>query len=224
MANTTHGRGAKAGHAYDYVKRRILDGSYSPGSRLVLEEISSETHMSQLPVREALRRLEAEGYVTYKHNAGARVAQLDPVTYEGTQQVVALLEGAATAAAAPLLSAIDLEQARQINEGMRQKRQDYDADGFMELNAQFHDLLCKSCPNAYLLELLASERSRTAAISRPTFGIIMKHSAEFIEDHERLLDLIAKDPGSEQIQLLAQDHKMRILRAVHDEAVVSMKA
>lgn len=209
--------GTKTAMAYEYVKRRILDGTYAPGRRLVLENISRDADMSVLPVREALRRLEAEGYVTYKHNAGASVAELDPEAYESTQHVIAVLEGAATAGAAPLVTPDVLARATALNDEMRRRRELYDAEGFMELNAEFHDLLCAPCPNKHLLEILESERSRMALIRKPTLGIIMRHSAEFIEDHDLLLKLIEQDPRSPEIQILSQAHKRRILEAVHAE-------
>ena len=211
--------GTKTGQVYEYVKRRILDGSYAPGYRLVLENIAREADTSQLPVREALRRLEAEGYVTYKHNSGASVAELDPDSYESTQGVIAVLEGAATAGAAPFVTAEVLEKAGKLNDEMRRRRELFDAEGFMDLNAQFHDLLCAPCPNKHLMEMLQSERSRMALIRKPTMGIVMRHSAEFVEDHDRMLELLRTNPHSEEIQLLAQAHKLRILAAVHTEAV-----
>ncbi|MFJ5700556.1 GntR family transcriptional regulator [Arthrobacter sp. NPDC093139] len=211
--------GTKTSQAYEYVKRRILDGTYSPGHRLVLENISREADMSQLPVREALRRLEAEGYVAYKHNAGARVAELDPAAYESTQAVIAVLEGAATAGAAPYVTPDAIRKAEELNQEMRRRRELFDAEGFMDLNAQFHDLLCSPCPNAHLMELLESERSRMALIRKPTLGIIMRHAAEFVEDHDQLLELLKTNPHSPEIQLLAQAHKRRILEAVQTEAV-----
>lgn len=211
--------GAKTGRAYEYVKRRILDGTYGPGYRLVLENISREADMSQLPVREALRRLEAEGYVSYKHNSGARVAELDPAAYESTQHVIAVLEGAATAGAAPLLTPDALARAAVLNDEMRRRRELFDAEGFMELNAEFHELLCAPCPNEHLLAILESERSRMALIRKPTLATVMRHSAEFIEDHDLLLKIIAQDPRSPEIQMLSQAHKRRILDAVHSEVL-----
>lgn len=214
-------RGAKTGIVYEYIKRRILDGTYLPGHRLILEDLSRETRVSQLPVREALRRLEAEGYVSYRHNQGARVAEPDPEAYESAQQVIAVLEGAATAFSAPLITADHLVRAHAINDEMRVRREQFDIEGFMELNAQFHDVLCEPCPNAHLMELLVTERSRMALARRPTLGIVMRHSAEFIKDHDRLLALIERDPASPEIQLLAQAHKHRILHAVQAETLHS---
>lgn len=212
-------RGAKTGIVYQFVKRRILEGTYLPGHRLILDDLSRELDVSQLPVREALRRLEAEGYVTYRHNQGARVAEPDSSAYESTQYVISVLEGAATACAAPLITADRLSRARELNEAMRVRREQFDIEGFMELNEQFHDLICEPCPNIHLFELLKTESSRMALIRRPTLGIVMRHSQEFIDDHDRLLTLIEQDPSSSEIQILAQAHKRRMLYAVQSETL-----
>jgi DNA-binding GntR family transcriptional regulator len=214
-------KGAKTTLAYNFVKRRILEGAFTPGYRLVLDQISREANVSTVPVREALRRLEAEGYVVYSHNAGARVAELDSASYESTQHVIAVLEGAATASAAPFLRNEDLSRARALNDEMRRCRELYEAERFMELNGEFHELLCGPCPNDRLMELLSSERSRMSIIRKPTLGMILRLSDLFIQDHEQLLTLISQDPSNSEIQILAQAHKGRILEAVRSEAGVA---
>jgi DNA-binding GntR family transcriptional regulator len=202
--------------AYRFIKKRILHGEYPPGHRLVLERIAREADTSQVPVREAMRRLEAEGYVVYEHNAGARVAELNAVEYDSIQYMIAVLEGAATANAAPHVSQDDLQRATALNGMMRRAREVFDAEGFIRLNAEFHDIICGPCPNRYLYEQLERERARMSLIRRPTLGKIMQLSHLFIDDHEKLVDIIRTDCRSPDIQLLAQSHKMRILQSVRE--------
>lgn len=216
-AMTTRERPKKTAEVYEVIKSGILAGRYRPGARLVLSELAEETGTSSFPVREALRRLEAEGYVTYKHNSGARVAELDTDEYEQTQFLIAVLEGAATLTAAPHLDEAVLAEAAEVNERMRECRENFDAEGFMSLNARFHELICSPSPNAHLLESLETERNRMALLRRPTMAVVMRHSLEFVQEHQQLLDLIRENPHSPEIQMLAQSHKMRILNAVHDE-------
>src|SRR5215207_5753378 len=64
---------SKADHAYETILRSILDGEYEPGERLVIERLARELGVSVVPVREAIRRLEADGYVTFTRNIGATV-------------------------------------------------------------------------------------------------------------------------------------------------------
>ena len=123
MKKNGHPLGTKTSQAYEYVKRRILDGTYSPGHRLVLENVSRRSRYEPAPGEGGfLGRLEAEGYVAYKHNAGARVAALDPAAYESTQAVIAVLEGAATAGAAPYVTPDVIRKAKELNQEMRRRR------------------------------------------------------------------------------------------------------
>lgn len=76
VAMTPNGT-SKHERAYAVIRQRILDGTYRPGRRLVIGTLAAELGVSPVPVREAIRRLEAEGRVVYRHNAGPRVAPVD---------------------------------------------------------------------------------------------------------------------------------------------------
>ncbi len=67
----------------------------------MIDALAEEFGVSALPVREAIRRLEAEGLVVYRPNAGAQVAPADPRRLQEEMAVLAVLEGYATALAAP---------------------------------------------------------------------------------------------------------------------------
>ncbi|NUP75502.1 MAG: GntR family transcriptional regulator, partial [Sinomonas sp.] len=92
---------SKSQLAYEWLHERIVSGSLAPGARLVLAQVAGELDVSVVPVREAVRRLEAEGLVTFEKNVGATVAGIDPVEYLYTMQTLSLVEGAATALSAP---------------------------------------------------------------------------------------------------------------------------
>ena len=72
-------------------------GPYYPGYRLVLAKIAEDLGVSVVPVREAIRRLEAEGLVKFERNVGATVSGIDPTEYLYTMQTLSIVEGAATA-------------------------------------------------------------------------------------------------------------------------------
>ena len=93
----------KQERVYRAVRERILSGTYGPGFRVVIDALAEEFGVSALPVREAIWRLEAEGLVIYRPNAGAQVAPADPGAFDDEMSVLAVIEGYATALAAPLL-------------------------------------------------------------------------------------------------------------------------
>lgn len=84
---------SKSEQAYAWIRARISAHTYGPGYRLVLGPIAEELGMSVVPVREAIRRLEAEGLVTFERNVGARVTLVDEGEYAHTMQTLGLVEG-----------------------------------------------------------------------------------------------------------------------------------
>ena len=73
--------------AYQHLRRGIVEGDYAPGSRVVEQRVAEASQCSRTPVREAVRRLEAEGLVIVEPNRGARVRPL-------TESVIVDLYGA----------------------------------------------------------------------------------------------------------------------------------
>src|SRR5579884_1782285 len=67
----------KQERVYSILRERIVSGAYSPGHRLVIDALAREMGVSQAPIREALRRLESEGWVIYHRNVGPQVAPID---------------------------------------------------------------------------------------------------------------------------------------------------
>ncbi|MQA86921.1 MAG: FCD domain-containing protein [Streptosporangiales bacterium] len=207
---------SKADWAYQTLRDRIQDGSYGPGHRLVLDHLARELSVSPVPIREAIRRLEAEGYVDFQRNIGAQVASIDGTQYADTMQVLAVLEGAATAMAASQLSELDLRRARELNERMRESLAQFDPLGFTQLNQEFHRRLCGACPNEHLKELVAREWSRMDIIRRTTFSVVPGRAAVSVEEHERLLGLITSGAPAGEIERVAREHKLATLRAFQE--------
>jgi DNA-binding GntR family transcriptional regulator len=162
-------------------------------------------------VREAIRRLEAEGYVTFERNVGARVAVADESEYVFTMQTLSLVEGAAIAMSAPRLTADDLEHARRINQRMRQLLDRFDPHEFTRLNQQFHTILFERCPNPHLLDLVHRGWRRLPGVRDSTFTFIPDRAAHSVDEHDEILALI--DGGAEQLQveLAARNHRLRTL-------------
>lgn len=205
--------GSKSEMAYQAIREKIIDGAYGPGYRLVLDRLARELHVSPVPVREAIRRLEAEGYVMYERNVGPHVATIDAGAYAHSMQVLALLEGACTAAAAPLVTAADLARAAEINARMGDSLADFDPIGFTRLNHEFHHVLCAPCPNPHLRALVEREWARLEQIRRTTFAVIPGRSPGSIAEHARLLDLIRTGAPPDEVERCAREHKLTTLSA-----------
>lgn len=204
---------SKSEQAYDAVKKKILDGGYGAGYRLVLGRIAAELGVSVVPVREAIRRLEAEGLVVFERNVGATVAGIDPIEYLYTMQTLSIVEGAATALSAPLVTDADIAQARRINVQMRQCLEHFDPVRFTALNLDFHSVLFTHCPNPHILDLVHRGWNRLSALRSSTFNYVPGRAGESVTEHEQLLHLLETHAGPDVIERAARAHRSATLTA-----------
>ena len=202
--------------AYEHLRDGITRGGYGPGYRLVLDQLARELRMSVVPVREAIRRLEAEGMVIFERHVGARVAAIDPVDYQDTCQTLAIVEGAAVALAQPHLAATDLAEARAINDRLRQCLADFDPVRFTRLNEAFHRTLSDPCPNAQLKNLVDGGWRRLAGLRRSTFGFVPGRAHASVAEHDALLALLADGAAPAAVEAAVREHRLAGMRAYLD--------
>lgn len=212
----------KQERVYRAVRERILGGAYGPGYRVVIDALAGEFGVSALPVREAIRRLEAEGLVIFRPNAGAQVAPADPGLFDEEMTVLAVLEGYATTLAAEQLGKAEIKKLSDLNDQMAEAIDRLDPLSFGRLNQEFHAIIYEHCPNAALVGLLRDVARRLDAIRRTVFVQIPYRGAESVAEHKRLIDLIATGAPAAKIEAAARDHKLgtvvsfRAWRAEHE--------
>jgi DNA-binding GntR family transcriptional regulator len=205
---------SKSQLAYAFVRERIEDGRYVSGFRLVLGQIAGELGISVVPVREAIRRLEAEGLVTFEKNVGAQVAFLHETEYTYTMETLALVEGAATQLSAPYLTADHLRRARQINDQMIACLDDFSPQRFTRLNQEFHAVLFEECPNPHILDLVHRGWNRLAVLRDSIFSFVPGRARDSVAEHERIVALIESGAEPLDIELTARRHRLATLDAV----------
>ncbi|RXZ48351.1 GntR family transcriptional regulator [Agromyces binzhouensis] len=205
---------SKSQQAYRFIRERIDDGRYVPGYRLVLAQIAGELEVSVVPVREAIRRLEAEGLVTFEKNVGAQVALIKETEYLHTMQTLALVEGFATSLTAPYVTAEQIARARAINEEMRRTLEDFEPHRFTELNLEFHAVLFEGCPNPHVLDLVHRGWNRMRMLRDSSFSFVPGRARASVEEHERIVELIERGADALEIELAARRHRTATLDAV----------
>jgi DNA-binding GntR family transcriptional regulator len=209
---------SKADRAYAFIRQRVLDGQRTPGERLVIEHLAREMDVSVVPVREAIRRLEAEGYITYTRNIGATVASIDLDRYPETVETVAILEGVAVGLAGPHITAKDIRGARALNEQMRacvdSMNDSMNASKFTALNMRFHNVLYSRCPNRHLLNMVVKEWELLATTRTSAFAFIPERAIGSVEEHEQMLLLIESGRPAEEIEAFARRHRMKTARSL----------
>lgn len=204
---------SKSQQAYHWLKERIAAEEYTPGYRLVLASVAGELGMSVVPVREAIRRLEAEGLVTFERNVGARVSMIDDTDYRHSMESLAILEGAATALAARHLTADDLARARALNRRLVDSLDDFAPRLFTSLNHRFHAVLFAACPNPRLRALVDAEWVRLGHLRDSTFSFVPGRAHESVREHDALVDLIQAGAPLADVERAARAHRSATLAA-----------
>ncbi|MBB4686790.1 GntR family transcriptional regulator [Amycolatopsis jiangsuensis] len=206
-------RTSKSQLAYEWLRERIVSHRFTPGYRLVLSQIAAELGISTVPVREAVRRLEAEGLVTFEKNIGAQVALVDEGEYATTMQTLAVVEGAATGFSAPLLTAEDLTQARAVNQQMRECLEHFDPRRFTDLNEKFHAVLFQHCPNPSMTDLVHRGWSRLRMLRDSIFGFVPGRAVQSVAEHDHIVDLIESGADPIDVELAVRRHRTETLDA-----------
>jgi DNA-binding GntR family transcriptional regulator len=136
----------------ELIIERILDGTYKPGERIVELQLVQELGVSQAPVREALRDLEAMRFIETEPYKGARVRAVTRNELAESYPVRAVLEELAGQLAAPHA---DTELFRQLDvevENMLVAALNKDQHGLLIHDARFHELIVEASGNAALLD------------------------------------------------------------------------
>jgi DNA-binding GntR family transcriptional regulator len=154
-----------------------------------------------MPVREALRQLDAEGFVTLVPHKGAVVSELSPVQIEEIYEIRAVLEGLACSLSVKRLTAEELERLKQLVARLRHAT---DVHDWTEMNAEFHELLASRCSRPRLLEQINLLRRQ----STPYVRMYVKHlnrDAQADREHAEILGA-AVERDSHAIERLVRQH------------------
>jgi DNA-binding GntR family transcriptional regulator len=211
---------SKTETAYAHLEQGLLDGTYVPGYRIVISQLVRETGISAIPWREAIRQLEAEGWLEMVHNVGARVATFDTGAYEHSVEIVARLEGYATAAASSRLDDGALAEAGKINGEMIEALENFDPARFSTLNREFHCVFYDHCGDDHLRKLIANELNRSDLIRRTVFASVPERAHDSVEEHKELIRLLERRAPFDEIERVARQHKLNLLQALkeHEQA------
>ncbi|WP_300452193.1 GntR family transcriptional regulator [Accumulibacter sp.] len=180
-------------HVAQTLKKAIVDGLLPAGELLRQDEIAAHFHVSKIPVREALKHLEAKGLVTFLRNRGAVVASLSAAEIDEYMEIRALLEARAAQLAVPLIGPSAIEQARcHLDEfGVAT-----DAARWGELNWLFHSTLYAAAARPILLAEIRALYNKVERYVRALLSVTTE-MPKTRNEHAEILDaFVRRDPDA----------------------------
>lgn len=139
----------------DQLRTAILEGRYKPGEWLRQEKLAQELNVSQMPVREALKELAAEGLIEHVPYRGVRVIEFSAEDIEDLYTHRAFLEGRAAACAARAIRPEEVAELKRLQAEMEQNLAPEHVTRYRELNRRFHQLIYTASRREYLIRTLS---------------------------------------------------------------------
>jgi DNA-binding GntR family transcriptional regulator len=145
--------------AYQTIRDGIVRGKFAPGAHLTAQDLGEASGLSRTPVREAMRRLHAEGLIEFIPHRGAFVTRVDEQEITNIYELRVALESYAAAKAARNVTSEELKRLSTLATRMRnlvELNSSSLAEDLSELNNEFHKLIVIATHNVRLQSALAS--------------------------------------------------------------------
>lgn len=189
---------------FETIREAIISGRLPPGERLMEMQLADDLGVSRTPVREAIRKLELEGFVVMIPRKGAYVSGLSFKEIADVYEIRGALEGLAAALAAERATEQEIEDMERLLVKIAACIEEGKMDRIIELDSDFHNSLYKASHNQRLVQMISLlleqiQRYRVTTLSHPG------RARAALEEHRSILEAIAKR-NVKRAQELARDH------------------
>ena len=194
--------GVASSRIADALRAAILDGSYGPGERIRQEDVAARSGASRIPVREALRMLQAEGLVTLVANSGAWVTKLTLAECAELYQIRERLEPLLLRASLPGLDDAVLGRLADLAEAM--ERAGGDVDAFLRADREFHLASYSAAPAGETSQIIGRMWNTTQHYRREFTKLAVRQAglgATHLE-HRLLLDCLRREDADDAERVL----------------------
>jgi len=189
---------------YDYLREELYAGRILPNSSLNLKALSTHLGVSITPLRDALLRMEQEGFVTILPRKGVIVNSLTLQDVKNFYQIIGALEGEVIKSVFQLLSSQHVARMKKLNDQMREALNKDAFDAYYQLNIAFHDAFIALSDNMALRPLLMPMKQRLYDFQRRPY--VKPWEFRNCLEHDQFIDSILKKD---------QDKAVNVIRDVH---------
>jgi DNA-binding GntR family transcriptional regulator len=189
---------------FETLREAIINGVLKPSERLMEVQLAEELGVSRTPVREAIRKLELEGFVVMIPRKGAYVSGISLKDVADVFEIRGALEGLAAGLAAERITDEELEELERLLVRKAEVIEENDLDQLIEIDTIFHDCLYRASRNEKLVQIINNlleqiQRFRSTSLAYPG------RMREALEEHKKIVEAISERNISLS-QQLAQEH------------------
>ena len=197
------------------LKKAIVGGKLAPGERLSEASLAATLEVGRVPMRAALRRLEAEGYATFLSNSEVTVSKPTTEEVEDYYMIASALEGLAARLAVERALPEELSRLRELHQLLKEACQREDPEQYFEANSNFHRFIGEMARNERLyrmIDQMRQEIQRTRILS-----LRLPHRLEYsMREHDQILDAFLKQNAqlAETVMVKHLNNQMQAIKKV----------
>lgn len=206
---------------FETLRKAIISGDIKPGERLMEVSLAEQMGVSRTPVREAIRRLEAEGLVTMIPRKGTHVSELSMKDIMDVLEVRAALDRLATGLAAKRMHPAQIKSLENIHKQFIAHVEKENIDGAVRKDIELHDLIYASSGNSRLMSVASSLREHIYRF-RVIYMKDVQVAGNVEHEHFDILEALKTGDDSVAADLAEQHikHQMdTIIKALHENAL-----
>lgn len=193
---------------YGELRRALMAGVFEPGQKITVASTSSALGVSAMPVREALRRLSAEGALEMRPNRSVRVPRLTRDEVLRVRELRELVEGHATMLAATRVTDAEIGSLLDARIALAAARDRHDVKAILRINEEFHFAIYRACGLQILIDVIAMMWLHSA----PTMNVMFRpeHFVRYPIDHQnrantRLIEALKRHDGPAAVAALRDE-------------------
>jgi len=189
---------------FEAIREAIVSGKLKPGERLMEIQLAEDLGVSRTPVREAIRKLEQEGFVFMVPRKGAYVADISMKDIAEVFEIRGALEGLAAELAAERATEEELERLERLLVEIGECIERQDVDQMIAKDTEFHDLLFSASHNQRLGQILSLLREQIQRFRSRTLARVERMKVA-LEEHRGIVEALGRR-DSQLARSLAEAH------------------
>jgi len=189
---------------YRVLKESIIKGFLEPGTKLLENKIAEKMQVSRTPVREAMQKLVAEGFVKTTPNQTMVVTEVSPEDVKEVLQIRGVLEGLAARVADKKINGQEIDELENIISQMNLYVTKENLSSYCKVDDEFHDLILNICGNKWIIKMRDNLGSFIYRFRIKSLSIPGRLKCS-LEEHRKIMESLKKH-NSEEANILSQIH------------------
>ena len=200
--------------AYEYIKERILEGTYHPAQKLIENDLANEIGVSRNTVMKALLKLEQENLVVLEKNKGTTIKSFTLREIINYLEIREVLEGLIGVSAAKNITNEDLEKLEGIHKKMGEFLEQHNFDGYSSQNLLFHEIIYNASDNEQAIAMVKIIKQQLKRLQIKTLLVPGRNEHSYLEHTKILQALRERDPSKVEEKL--KEHVANIRHTIEN--------